>query len=164
MPPTSTPAPLPAAYRIESLDWDIRGAEGDKIAVQFTLKIANEGEARGEDGTPVHAEINGGASMEVAVVPSLGGGESTTVVFDLRLDPGQQQVRLDVDASDSLVALDLLASDVEVAVLHYQVVADGQVSVRVRLSNHGTLPTRPVQLIALNDLVATVQPIEARRI
>ena len=98
--------------------------------------------------------------MEVAVVPSLGGGESTTVVFDLRLDPGQQQVRLDVDASDSLVALDLLASDVEVAVLHYQVVADGQVSVRVRLSNHGTLPTRPVQLIALNNLVATVQPIE----
>ena len=139
----------------------MRGSEGDKIAVSFTLKVTNVGEATGEDGVPINAEVNEGASSEVAVAPALGGGESTTLVFDLRLDPGQQQVRLTLHDSDSLVALDLLASDIEITPLHYQVVADGEVSIGVKLSNNGTLATRPVQIIALNDVVATVQPLEA---
>lgn len=139
----------------------MRGSEGDKIAVSFTLKVTNDGEARGADGVPIRAEINGVASGDVADAPALDGGESTTLVFDLRLDPGQQLVRLMLHDSDSLVALDLLASDIELTPLHYQVIADGQVSVGVKLSNNGTLATRPVQIIALNDVVATVQPIEA---
>lgn len=138
----------------------MRGSEGDKIAVSFTLKVTNSGEARGADGVPIRAEINGVAAGDVADAPALDGGESTTLVFDLRLDPGQQQVRLMLHDSDSLVALELLASDIELTPLHYQVIADGQVSIGVKLSNIGTLATRPLQIIALNDVVATVQPIE----
>ena len=138
----------------------MRGSEGDKIAVSFTLKVTNDGASQGADGVPINAEINAGEPVEVARVPALGGGESTTLVFDLRLDPGQQQVRLKLHDSESLVALDLLASDIELTPLHYQVIADGQVSIGVRLSNIGTLASRPVQIIALNDVVATVQPIE----
>ena len=159
--PTATSTPLPASYRIDSLDWDIKGPEGDKIAVRFTVKVTNVGEVQRPGDTPVNVVINAGARTEVTVAPPLGGGESTTLVFDLRLDPGQQQLRLDIDGAESLVALDLLASDIAISPVHYQVVADGKVSIRVKLSNHGTLPTRPVQLIALNNVVATVQPIEA---
>ena len=158
--PTATSTPIPASYRIDSLDWDIKGPEGDKIAVRFTVKVTNVGEVQRPGDTPVNVVINAGARTEVTVAPPLGEGESTTLVFDLRLDPGQQQLRLDIDGAESLVALDLLASDVAISPVHYQVVADGKVSIRVKLSNHGTLPTRPVQLIALNNVVATVQPIE----
>ena len=111
----------------------MRGSEGDKIAVSFTLKVTNDGAARGADGVPINAEINAGESSVVARAPALEGGESTALVFDLRLDPGQQQVRLTLHDSDSLVALDLLASDIEITPLHYQVVADGQVSFGVQV-------------------------------
>ena len=159
--PTATATPIPASYTIDSLDWDIRGAEGDKIAVRFTLKVTNEGEAQREGDTSVNAMINGGERTEIAIAPPLGGGESTTLLFDVRLDPGQQQLRLELDDSVSHVALDLLASDIVISPVHYQVIADGKVSVRVKLANVGSLPTRPIQLIALNNVVATVQPIEA---
>ena len=160
IPPTPTATPVPAAYSIESLDWDIRGPEGDNIAVRFTLKVVNEGEA-GRDGlTPVMATVNGVVVEPVAEIPPLNGGEETTLVFDVRLDSGQQELKLRVDDSDSLAVLDLLVSDVTIAPISYQVLADKVIAVRVTLTNQGTLPSRPVQLIALNDVVATVQPLD----
>ena len=152
---------MPASYNIESLDWDVSGPEGGKIVVRLNLKVANQGKAGRETDTPVTASVNDGESSEVAVVPPLDGGESTNLIFDLRLDPGQQQVRINLDDSDSLVALDLLASDIVVTPLYYQVVAEGQVSFGVRVSNEGSRPTRPVQLISQNAVVAVVQPLES---
>ena len=167
MPPTATPVPptptataIPAVYRIDSLGWESRGAEGDKIAVRFTLSVVNEGEAGRVSGTPINASINGAAAIAVADVPPLDGGEMTTLVFDIRLDAGQQLVRLSVDDSDSLVALDLLVSDVSISPVSYQVLADEVIAIKVILTNSGTLQSRPIQLIALNDVVATIQPLE----
>lgn len=160
VPPTATATPVPASYSIEALDWDVRGAEGDKIAVRFTLKVSNEGEASRTEGTPVMATVNGVEVDSVAEIPPLSGGEEATLVFDVRLDSGEQQVKLRVDDSDSLVVLDLLVSDVSISPISYQVLAERVVAVRVTLTNHGTLPSRPVQLIALNNVVATVQPLD----
>ncbi len=130
------------------------------MVVRFDMKIANDGEARSQLNTPITATIDADTAIQVATAPSLNGGESTTLIFDLRMEPGRRAVILSLDASDSLVVLDLLASDIEIHPIHYQVVEDGKVSIRVRLTNNGTLTSRPVQLIALNNLVATVQPIE----
>ena len=167
MPPTATPIPptptataIPAVYSIDSLGWENMGAEGDKIAVRFTLRVVNEGEAGREAATPVNASINGADEIAVANVPPLDGGEGTTLVFDVRLDPGQQQVKLSVDDSDSLVALDLLVSDVSISPVSYQVLADEVMAIKVMLTNSGTLQSRTIQLIALNDVVATIQPLE----
>lgn len=151
---------VPASYSIESLDWDVRGPEGDKIAVRFTLKVANEGAASREGVTLVSATVNGQEVDPVAEIPPLAGGEETTLVFDVRLDSGQQELKLRVDDSDSLAVLDLLVSDITIAPISYQVLADKVIGLRVMLTNNGTLPSRPVQLIALNNVVATVQPLE----
>ena len=142
------------------MDWDIRGPEGDKIAVRFSMQVLNEGEADRQSGTPVLAIINDDPQTEVASVPPLAGGDDTTLHFDIRLDPGQQQLKLQVDDSISHVAVDLLASDIGISPLSYQIVGDGKLAIRVKLTNEGTLASRPVQLIAFNDVVATVQPIE----
>ena len=160
VPPAPTSTPIPAAYSIEALDWDVQGPEGDKIAVRFTLKVVNEGEAGRDDETSVMASVNGIDLESVAEIAPLDAGQETTLVFDIRLDPGEQQVKLRVDDSDSLVVLDLLVSDVEIVPVSYQVLADELVAVRVTLTNHGTLQSRPVQLIALNNVVATIQPLE----
>ena len=158
--PTATATPIPAAYVIDSLDWDIRGPEGDKIAVRFSMQVVNEGEAGRDVDTPVNVIINDGAESEATSVPPLGGGEETTLHFDLRLDPGQQQLKLHVDDSVSHVALDLLVSDIVLSPVSYQIVSDGNVAIRVKLANEGRLASRPVQLITTNNIVATVQPIE----
>ena len=160
VPPTPTATPIPASYSIEALDWDIRGPEGDKIAVRFTLKVVNEGKAARNDDTSVMASVNSVDLESVAEIAPLDAGQETTLVFDIRLDPGEQQVKLRVDDSDSLVVLDLLVSDVSIVPVSYQVLADELVAVRVKLTNHGTLQSRPVQLIALNNVVATVQPLD----
>ena len=128
--------------------------------VRFNLEVTNDGEAPRQSDSPVMAAIDGDSASEVAIAPALDGGGTTTLIFDLRLDPGRRAVILRLDDSDSLVVLDLLASDIEIDPIHYQVVEDGKVSIRVRLTNKGTLTSRPVQLIASNDIVATVQPIE----
>ena len=138
----------------------MRGPEGNKIAVRFTLKVSNKGESGRSEETPVEATINGVDQVAVTDIPALGVGEETILVFDLRLDPGEQQLKLRVDESDSLVVLDLLVSDVVISPISYQVLADELLAIRVKLTNEGTLPSRPVQLIALNNVVATVQPLE----
>ena len=106
------------------------------------------------------ASINGIDQPAVTDIPALGVGEETILVFDLRLDPGEQQLKLRVDESDSLVVLDLLVSDIAISPISYQVLADELIAIKVALTNAGTLPSRPVQLIALNNVVATVQPLE----
>ena len=158
--PTATATPIPATYSIESLDWDIRGPEGDKIAVRFNMQVLNEGEMERDSDTSVKVIINDAAALEVTKVPPLGGGEETTLHFDLRLEPGQQQLKLQVDKSVSHAALDLLASDIVISPVSYQIVSDGHVAISVRLTNIGRLASRPVQLISSNKVVATVQPIE----
>ena len=104
--------------------------------------------------------VNEGDQTEVATIPALSGGESTTLLFDIRFDTGPQQLKLQVEDAVSLVALDLLASDVSIAPISYQLISDGLVLITVELANNGTLVTRPVQLITYNNVVATVQPIE----
>ncbi len=104
--------------------------------------------------------VNEGDQTEVATIPPLSGGESTTLLFDIRFDTGPQQLKLQVEDAVSLVALDLLASDVSIAPISYQLISDGLVLITVELANNGTLVTRPVQLITYNNVVATVQPIE----
>ena len=129
--------------------------------VRFTMKVVNGGEAARDGDTPVMGVLNEGDLSEVASVPPLAGGESTTLLFDLKFDTGPQHLKLQVEDSVSLVALDLQASDVSISPVSYQVISEGLVAVTVQLENGGTLMTRPVQVIALNNLVATVQPIEA---
>ena len=159
--PTPTSTPIPADYQVDSLDWDVQGPEGDKIVVRFTMKVVNSGESARAVDTPVMGILNDGDLLGVASVPPLSGGESTTLLFDLKFDTGPQQLKLQVEDSVSLVALDLQASDVSISPVSYQVISEGLVAVTVRLDNGGTLMTRPVQVIALNNLVATVQPIES---
>ena len=160
VPPAPTATPIPAAYRVDSLDWGVQGPEGDKIVVRFTLDVVNDGEARRDSDTPVFGIVNEGDQTEVATIPPLSGGESSTLLFDIRFDTGPQQLKLQVEDAVSLVALDLLASDVSIAPISYQLISDGLVLITVELANNGTLVTRPVQLITYNNVVATVQPIE----
>ena len=128
--------------------------------MRFTLDVVNDGEARRDSDTPVFGIVNEGDQTEVATIPALSGGESTTLLFDIRFDTGPQQLKLQVEDAVSLVALDLLASDVSIAPISYQLISDGLVLITVELANNGTLVTRPVQLITYNNVVATVQPIE----
>lgn len=158
--PTPTATPIPAVYRVDSLNWDVQGPEGDKIIVRFTLNVVNDGEARRDDDTPVIGIVNEGGETEVATIPPLRGGENTTLLFDIRFDSGPQQLKLQVEDAVSLVALDLLASDVSIAPVSYQLISDGLVLITVELANNGTLVTHPVQLITYNNVVATAQPIE----
>ena len=160
IPPTPTATPIPAVYRVDSLDWDIQGPQGDKLAVRFTMKVVNAGEAARDVDTPVLGIVNEGEESWVATIPPLSGGESTTLLFDIRFDTGPQLLKLQVENAVSLVALDLLASDVLIAPISYQLISDGLVQITVELTNNGTLVTGPVQLITYNNLVATVQPIE----
>ena len=160
VPPTPTGTPIPAVYRVDSLNWESQGAEGDKIVVRFTLNVVNDGETDRDEDTPIIGIVNEGGEMEVAAIPPLRGGESTTLLFDVRLDTGPQQLKLQVEDAVSLIALDLLASDVSIAPVSYQLISDGLVLLSVEVANNGTLVTRPVQLIAYNNVVATVQPIE----
>ena len=122
--------------------------------------MVNDGEARRDSDTPVFGIVNEGNQTEVATIPPLSGGESTTLLFDIRFDTGPQQLKLQVEDAVSLVALDLLASDVSIAPISYQLISDGLVLITVELTNSGTLVTRPVQLITYNNVVATVQPLE----
>ena len=142
------------------MDWGVQGPEGDKIVVRFTLNVVNDGEARRDVDTPIIGIVNEGGETEVATIPPLSGGESTTLLFDIRFDSGPQQLKLQVEDAVSLVALDLLASDVSIAPISYQLISDGLVLITVELANNGTLVTRPVQLITYSNVVATVQPIE----
>ena len=160
IPPTPTSTPIPAVYRVDSLDWDIQGPQGDKVVVRFTMEVVNEGEAARDVDTPVLGIVNEGEEDWIATVPPLGGGESTTLLFDIRFDTGPQQLKLQVEDSASLVALDLLASDVSIDPVSYQLISDGLVLITVQLTNNGTLVTGPVQLITFSNLVATAQPIE----
>ncbi len=124
------------------------------------MNVVNDGQARRDEYTPVIGIVNEGEEAEVATIPPLSGGESTTLVFDIRFDSGPQNLKLQIEDAVSLVALDLLASDVSIAPVSYQLISDGLVLVTVELTNSGTLVTGPVQLITYNNLVATVQPIE----
>ncbi len=128
--------------------------------VRFSIAISNQGEMDRAVDTAVLASINDGDAIEVATVPPLAAGETTTLVFEQRLEPGQQQVNLQVDNSKSLATVDILVSDIVVAPVYYEAIADGEVEVGVRLTNEGTLASRPIQLLASNDVVATVQAIE----
>ena len=65
--PTATP--IPAAYRVDSLDWGVQGPEGDKIVVRFTLDVVNDGEVRRDSDTPVFGIVNEGDQTEVATIP-----------------------------------------------------------------------------------------------
>ena len=124
------------------------------------MNVFNYGESKRDSDTPVIGVVNQVEKKEVATIPPLSGGESTTLVFDIRFDSGAQQLKLQIEDAVSLVVLDLLASDVSIAPISYQLISDGLVLITVELANNGTLATRPVQLITYNNVVATVQPIE----
>ncbi len=128
--------------------------------MRFSMRVSNEGESGRDADTAVKAIINDGGEVEVTSVPPLSGGEETTLHFDLRLEPGQQQLKIQVDDSVSHIAMDLFASDIAISPVSYQIVSDGNVAIQVKLTNEGRLASRPVQLITSNNVVATVQPIE----
>ena len=145
---------------IESVEWTFRGPDGDKVAATFTVVVSNTGNARRDEETSLMVSIDGADAESVAEVPALDAGASSPLLFNLRLDPGRPQIRVQIDESVSIVAMEILASDVVLAPASYQVVADGMVNFSVNVTNNGTVPTGPVSVVANSKVVGTVRPLQ----
>ena len=98
--------------------------------------------------------------MTVNEVPPLSSGGTSTILFDVRLDPGQRQLQVKVDDSISNVAMEILASNVSVAPVSYQVLGDGVVEVKVEVSNQGSVVSGPVDVVAMGARVGTIRPLQ----
>lgn len=161
---TPTPEPSPAEYEIESVQWNIRGPETDKIAANFSVRVVNSGETARRALTPLLVTVDGADPVEVIEAPPLDAGESSTLGFDIRLEPGQRNLRIQVDDSTSNVVVDVLASDLALSLVSYQIVSDGIVQVKANLTNIGSLPTAPVNIYAGDSMVATSRPLRVGEI
>lgn len=138
----------------------MRGPDGDKVAATFTVVVANTGNARRDEETSVMVSIDGADPESVSAVPALDAGASSPLLFNLRLEPGRPQIRVQVDEAVSIVAMEILASDVILSPASYQVVSDGKVNFTVNVSNEGTVPTGPVSVVADSKVVGTVRPLQ----
>ncbi len=126
----------------------------------FTVSIINVGETNREEATPLLVSIEGAEPMVANEIPPLNSGAASTVLFDVRLDPGQRQLQVAVDESVSNVAMEILASNVSVAPVSYQVIEEDLVEVKVDISNLGSSTSGPVDLVAMGNRVATVRPLQ----
>lgn len=104
--------------------------------------------------------VDGAEAEAVSAVPALDAGASSPLLFNLRLTPGRPQVRVQIDDSVSIVAMEILASDIVLVPAAYQVVANGTVNFTVNVSNNGSIPTGPVSVVANSKVVGTVRPLQ----
>ncbi len=141
------------------LDWEIRGAEGERIVVRFSGSVENVGDSSRESDTPLISRADGQKGEPVAEIPGLDPGETFNLFFDLRLRPGEHSVELQIDDSVSLVALNLLASDLVIIPVQYQIVSEGRVDVSVRVENVGTVASQSAEIFANSQVVETIQPL-----
>ena len=138
----------------------MRGPDGDKVAATFTVVVSNTGNARRDEETSLMVSVDGADPEAVSAVPELDAGASSPLLFNLRLNPGRPQIRVQIDESVSIVAMEILASDVVLVPASYQVVADGTVNFSVNVTNNGTVPTGPVSVVANSKVVGTVRPLQ----
>lgn len=158
--PTHTPTPVPAArYVIKSTDWELRGSDGEKMSVTLTMDVENQGGSAPEGDTPVYASINDGTAEVVTQAPALEPGATAPLLFNIRLDPGKQEIRVRIDESLSVVAMEILASDIVLMPHSYQVVDAGKVNFTVDVRNVGDIPTQPIAVVAGSQAVATIRPL-----
>ena len=130
------------------------------MAATFTVVVTNAGDARRDGDTPLQVTVDDGDPQEVSVAPPLNAGESSPLLFNLRLTPGRPQIRVQIDESISIVAMEILASDIVLSTAAYQVVSDGTVNFTVNVRNSGSVPTGPITIVADSKVVATVRPLQ----
>lgn len=130
------------------------------MAATFTVVVSNVGNARRGFDTPLTATIDDGAPQEVSAAPPLNAGDSSQLLFNLHLTPGRQQIRVQVDESISIIAMEILASDVVLSTVAYQVVGEGLVEFTVKATNAGAVPTGPITIVADAKVVGTIPPLQ----
>lgn len=130
------------------------------MAATFTVVVSNVGNARRGFDTPITATIDDGPPQQVSAAPPLDAGDSSQLLFNLHLAPGRQQIRVQIDESISIVAMEILASDVVLSPVAYQVVSDGTVEFTVKATNTGSVPTGPITVVADSKIVGTIRPLQ----
>ena len=130
------------------------------MAATFTVVVSNVGNARRGFDTPLIATIDDGEPQEVSDAPPLNAGDTSQLLFNLHLTPGRQQIRVQIDDSISIVAMEILASDVVLTTVAYQVVGEGTVEFTVKATNTGAVPTGPITIVADAKVVGTIRPLQ----
>ncbi len=167
--PMPTPTPLPTeppprradGYEIEGVNWNIRGPDGDRVAVTLSVQVKNVGDINRVTDTPLMVSIDSDDSFEASYTPPLTAGSMATLVFDVRLTAGNHRLELMVDESVSIVVLEILSSDLTLAPISYQIVADGTVEIRAKVANIGSVSSAPISIATDNTQVATLPPLQA---
>ena len=130
------------------------------MAATFTVVVSNVGNARRGFDTPLIATVDDGEPQEVTDAPPLNAGDTSQLLFNLHLTPGKQQIRVQIDDSISIVAMEILASDVVLTTVAYQVVGEGTVEFTVKAANTGAVPTGPITIVADAKVVGTIRPLQ----
>ena len=130
------------------------------MAATFTVVVSNAGNARRNFDTPLYATIGDDDPREVSEAPPINAGDTSQLLFNLHLNPGKQQIRVQIDESISIVAMEILASDVVLSTVAYQVVAEGKVEFTVKATNEGAVPTGPITIVADAKVVGTIRPLQ----
>ena len=122
--------------------------------------VSNKGDARRPFDTALLVSVDSGDPETATSVPPLAPGDSAPLLFNLRLTPGRPQIRVQIDESISIVAMEILASDVVLSPASYQIVSDGKVNFTVNLTNTGSVPTGPIAIVANSQAVGTVRSLQ----
>ena len=117
------------------------------IDVKLTVAIANEGESRGVDVSPVRLSVDGGEPELVTLVTAIEPGESYSFTFRRLINHGRRLLAFSVgDGDEFRFEEHYQVSDPSLEVGNHRIAGDGVTFADVEIANNGELPAEQITL------------------
>ena len=116
------------------------------MQAEFSIVIANAGETAAQESHPVYVSIDDEGPLEVEVIESMEGGETTSLRFAQDLEPGRHKALVSVMDAEAELDVDARTAEISLGVLEHSIIEDGLTHVRVKASNGGELTAESVVL------------------
>ena len=147
IPPTATPIPTPNLI-ISDVEYTHTGETADAVKYQGSVEVQNVGDADFKGTERIGYRISDQDPAIVAILTELAAGQSRNFTFNFELTPGDHEVSIALDASETVEQISVAGADVIVEVTEHRFVRGSEVAFDLKISNLGQLVAKDLILDA----------------